>query len=304
MTVRALKSVDTVARSPRTSGDLALPPGSELGRKGHMVVRLADGAHEVEAAQSLRYQVFYEEMGARPSAEMRSNRRDTDDFDAICDHLLVVTPPGSTGDLAPIRVEDGEVVGTYRLLRQEVAERNWGFYTSDEYDISPLLAAKGRELSFLELGRSCVLGPYRTKPAIELLWQGIWNYVHAHGLDVMLGCASLEGTDPQALALPLSYLHYNHRAPEEWRVRAVDDRYVDMRRLPEDVVDEREALRTLAPLVKGYVRAGAYVGDGAVIDHQFNTTDVLIVFPVTRINQRYVSHFSGAKVELVKGERM
>ena len=302
MTVRALKSVELVTRPNGAAGGHALRPGAEFGRKGDMRVRLAAGDREIAAAQALRYQVFYEEMDARPDAKMRISRRDADAFDDICDHLLVVTPTGSSGETTPIVVDDGEVVGTYRLLRQETAERNWGFYTADEYDLASLLTARGPEMKFLELGRSCVLEPYRTRPVIELLWQGIWNYVQAHRLDVMLGCASLEGTDPDALALPLSYLHHFHRAPEEWRVRALAERYVDMNLLPMEEVDERDALRTLPPLIKGYVRAGAYVGDGAVVDPQFNTTDVLIVLPVTQINQRYVSHFSGAKVELVNGE--
>jgi len=255
-------------------------------------MRLASGAREIEAAQALRYKVFYEELDAHPTPEMSATRRDADRFDAICDHLLVVTPPGDSGEVDPIMIDDGEVVGTYRLPRQEVAQRNGGFYSADEFDIGALLDAKGNDLRFLELGRSCVLESFRTKLVIELLWQGIWNYVQAHNIDVMLGCASLEGTDPEALALPLSYLHHTYRAPEEWRVRAVPGRYVEMALLPPDEIDEREAMRALPPLIKGYVRAGCYVGEGAVVDHQFNTTDVLIVLPISAINARYLSHFS------------
>lgn len=299
MTVRALKSFEPVGRSNGSTGEIAIAPGSVLGRKGEMIVRLADGPREVEAAQAVRYQVFYEEMDARPDARMRLSRRDVDAFDGICDHLLVIAARGRSGETKPIRVKDGDVVGTYRLLRQEIAERHSGFYSADEYDISSLVETKGRSISFVELGRSCVLEPYRTKHVIELLWQGIWNYLQAHQLDVMLGCASLEGTDPQALALPLSYLHYHHRAPREWRVRARPERYVNMQLLPRDRVDDREAMRTLPPLIKGYIRAGAYIGDGAVIDHQFNTTDVFIILPVTDISERYVSHFTGQKVALV-----
>ena len=304
MTARALKSIDPIARPGASTGGLVFPPGTELGTKGPMTVRLANGGGDVSAAQELRYRVFYEEMGARPSATMRAQRRDADAFDEICDHLLVVAPAGDSGVADPILLDDGEVVGTYRLLRQEIAERNGGFYTADEYDISPLIEAKREELKFLELGRSCVLEPYRTRPVIELLWQGIWNYVQGHGLDVMLGCASLEGTDPDALTLPLSYLHHFHRAPKAWRVRALPERYVEMNRIPAGDIDEREAMRTLPPLVKGYVRAGAYIGDGAVIDHQFNTTDVLIVLPVSGISERYVSHFASVKVASVCGKQV
>lgn len=300
MNVRALNTVEAPDRATdQVCG--GLEPGTVLGRKGEMIVRLARDADEIHAAQALRYKVFYEEMHAQPDAAMRANRRDADAFDEICDHLLVVTHREHDGETSPILVSEGEVVGTYRLLRQDVAEDNSGFYTADEYDIGPLIEAKGDKLRFLELGRSCVLEPYRTKPVIELLWQGIWGYVQTYGIDVMLGCASLEGTNPQALALPLSYLHHNHRAPSEWRVRAVPERYVDMNLVAQDDIEEREALRALPPLIKGYMRAGAYVGDGAVIDHQFNTIDVLIMLPVSDINPRYITHFAGPQVTAVNG---
>jgi putative hemolysin len=176
-------------------------------------------------------------------------------------------------------------------LRQQLAEDFGGFYTAGEFDIAPLIA-RHRDLSFLELGRSCVLPPYRNKRTVELLWQGIWNYVLLNRLDVMFGCASLEGTDPHRLALPLSFLHHYCRAPEPWRARALPERYVGMDRLSKEAVDPKAALRALPPLIKGYLRLGCYIGDGAVIDHQFGTTDVLIILPVAALNERYVEHFT------------
>jgi putative hemolysin len=135
------------------------------------------------------------------------------------------------------------------------------------------------------------LKPYRTKPVVELLWQGIWNYVRLYGLDVMLGCASLEGTDPSAHAMALSYMAQNCAAPPEWQVSALKERRVEMDLLPPSKVDAKRAMRMLPPLIKGYLRVGCYVGDGAVIDHQFNTVDVLIILPVSAINPRYFSYF-------------
>src|SRR5262249_60456381 len=111
------------------------------------------------------------------------------------------------------------VVGTYGVLRQQVADRYDGFYTQSEYNIMPLIRAKGADYSFMELGRSCVLKPYRNKRTLELLWQGVWSYVREHGVDVMVGCASFEGTDPCAHAMALSFLYHNALAPEDWRVR-------------------------------------------------------------------------------------
>jgi putative hemolysin len=223
---------------------------------------------------------------------------DADHFDDICDHLVVVnqTPAGQQSRFA---VHDGEMVGTYRLLRQDVAQENGGFYTQSEFDLAPLLASKP-ELSFLELGRSCVLKEYRTKPVVELLWQGIWNYVRQHGLDVMLGCASLDGVDVAQHALTLDFLARNCKALPEWNARALPERYVEMKSEGANGLDAKTALKTLPPLIKGYLRLGCYIGEGAVIDRQFNTTDVLIVLPVANINPRYFAHF-GKPGEAISG---
>jgi putative hemolysin len=237
----------------------------------------------------LRFRVFYEELGAKANTLSAADGMDKDRFDRFCDHLVVVrNDPDSSEDA--FMLEDGELIGTYRLLRQDVAEINGGFYTQGEFDIAPIIAAHPH-LRFLELGRSCVLQPYRTKPVVELLWQGIWNYVRAHDMHVMLGCASLEGTNPQDHATALSFLAYNAAAPEEWHVRALPERYIEMKRVPPGEIEPRQALRQLPPLVKGYLRLGCYIGEGAVIDQQFNTIDVLIVLPVSAINERYFSHF-------------
>jgi L-ornithine Nalpha-acyltransferase len=262
-------------------------PPKIYGQLGALEVRLARKKSEIRRAQRLRYKVFYEEMSAVPNALAMLSRRDEDAYDAIFDHLLVIDR-GDPGDGR--RWRRSKVVGTYRMLRQEVAELNDGFYTQGEYDIAPLLAAKP-DYSFMELGRSCVLKPYRNKRTLELLWQGVWCYVREHGADVMIGCASFEGTDPTAHAEALSFLYHTALAPEDWRVRAHSHLRVDMNMLPRERINARKALKALPPLIKGYLRVGAYVGDGAVIDHQFGTTDVFVIMPVEAINSRYFAHF-------------
>jgi putative hemolysin len=263
------------------------PAPATLGRIGDLEVRLARSAAEVRRAQALRYSVFYEEMSAIADALTLVSRRDADAFDPICDHVLVLDHGAPA---RPFRRRKPDVVGTYRLLRQSVADRHGGFYSAGEFDLQPLLD-RHAGLAFLELGRSCVLPPYRTKRTVELLWHGIWSYVLAHGVDVMIGCASLEGTDPDRLALPLSFLHHYARAPEPWRVNALPERAVAMNRMAKEAVDPRAALHALPPLIKGYLRLGAYIGEDAVVDHQFGTTDVLIVMPVSALNPRYVSYY-------------
>jgi len=262
-------------------------PAKIYGRFGSLEVRLARKKSEIRRAQRLRYKVFYEEMSAIPSALAMLSRRDEDEFDPILDHLLVMDR-GDANDGR--RWRRSKVVGTYRMLRQEMADRNDGFYTQGEYDIAPLIRAKPG-CKFMELGRSCVLKPYRNKRTLELLWQGVWSYVREHNADVMIGCASFEGTDPAAHAEALSFLYHTALAPEDWRVRAHEHLRVDMNMMPREALNTRAALKALPPLIKGYLRVGAFVGDGAVVDHQFGTTDVFVIMPVKAINTRYFAHF-------------
>ncbi|MBN9062805.1 MAG: GNAT family N-acetyltransferase [Rhizobiales bacterium] len=253
-----------------------------LGKSGALEVRLARSAADIRRAQRLRYEVFYDELAAQPGVIARLTRHDADRFDACCDHIIV-----TDSSVGP----KGRVVGAYRLLRQDVAARHGGFYSQDEFRIDTLVA-RHPELRFLELGRSCVLKEYRDKRTVELLWQAIYTYVRHHRIDAMFGCASFHGVDAGKLALPLSFLAHHARADEAWRVAAAPERAVAMNILPSDAVDARLALRTLPALIKGYLRLGAWFGEHAVIDRAFNTTDVLVVLPVSRIDPRYIDYFS------------
>jgi putative hemolysin len=257
--------------------------------RGELSLRLARSAEDIHACQRLRYRVFYEELAATPTPAARRDRLDADRFDEFCDHLLVIRQ-ATVEEEGGFPVDGGSLVGTYRLLRQEVAESHGGFYTQDEFDIAPVIA-RHPQLRFLELGRSCVLAPYRTKPVVELLWQGIWNYVRVHRMDVMFGCASLEGADATQHTMCLSFLAARFAAPPAWEVSALPSRRAALAMLPPGAIDEKAALRALPPLVKGYLRLGCFIGDGAVADRQFNTTDVLIMLPVSAINPRYFGHF-------------
>ena len=248
--------------------------------QGGLEARLAASRVDVEAAQALRYRVFYEEMKATASAETAALERDADSFDAVCDHLLVIDP--RRRDLP------GGVVGTYRLLRRDQARSHGGFYSADEYDVA-LFDSYPDEV--LELGRSCVERDYRNRPTMQLLWRAIAAYVFHHDIALMFGCASLPGTDPGAVAAQLSYLYYYHLAPPALRPRAVEDRFVDMRILPREAIDRRASLAAMPPLIKGYLRLGGFVGDGAVVDHQFNTTDVSIVVKTDLVTDKYYRHY-------------
>lgn len=248
---------------------------------GRLQVRLAETEAEVDAALALRYRVFYEEMAARPTGEMARLKRDFDDFDAHCDHLIVLDEDLGVGPES--------VVGTYRMLRRAGAERVGGFYSAAEYDIDRLVAEPGE---ILEMGRSCIDAAHRTRRAMQVLWRGVSAYVLSNEIAFLFGCASLHGTDPQDVARPLAYLHHNHLAPERYRPVAVKGRYVDMDLIPADRIDRKAALRDLPPMIKGYLRLGGGIGDGAVIDHEFNTVDVCVVVDVAAVSDRYYKHYT------------
>jgi putative hemolysin len=219
-------------------------------------------------------------MGAKADAVTMGTGRDRDAFDAVADHLLVVDHAIGSG-------AEG-IVGTYRLIQREAANKLGRFYSADEYDITPIESFPGR---ILELGRSCVDAAYRSRVAMQLLWRGIAAYVFHYQIDLMFGCASLHGTDPDALAPELTYLYYNHLAPPAVRPRALPHRYVDMRRLMPNMLDAKRVQAQLPPLIKGYLRLGGFVGDGAVIDRQFNTTDVAVVVKTDLVTDKYYRHY-------------
>ena len=248
-----------------------------------LAVRLADSEADIVAAQRLRYDIFFRDMGA--AGDGACSGRDIDPYDGLCDHLLVEdhARPGSP------------VVGTYRLLRQRVAEAHDGFYSAHEFDLSRVLAHARREnVELLELGRSCVAPDYRDAGTIQLLWRGIAEYLHQHRIGYMFGCGSFPGTDPAEHAEGLSLLAHDHLAPAELRARAIGEEAIPLSLLPIGGYDPRLALRRLPPLIKAYLRVGAELGDGAYIDRAFNTIDVFVMMPVARISARYAQRFEVA----------
>jgi putative hemolysin len=248
-----------------------------------LAVRLAATEADIFAAQRLRFDIFFRDMGA--AGEGARDGRDIDPYDGLCDHLLVEdhARPGSP------------VVGTYRLLRQRVAEAHLGFYSAHEFDLSKLLDHGAREgVELLELGRSCVDPGYRDAGTIQLLWRGIVDYLQRHRIGYMFGCGSFPGTDPAEHAEGLSLLAHDHLAPAEIRARAIGDEAIPLATLAIGGYDPRLALRRLPPLIKAYLRVGAELGEGAYIDRAFNTIDIFLMMPVARISARYAQRFEVA----------
>lgn len=240
-------------------------------------LRLAKDDRDLRAAQRLRYQVFVEELGGTGAMVDPVNRLERDAFDPLFDHMLLI-------DRRRDPVELADVVGVYRLLRSDRLAAGQRFYSEDEYDLTPLRSS-GRRL--LELGRSCVHADYRGGTAMFLLWNGLADYVLQHQIEILFGVASFHGTDIAALAPALSYLHAHHLAPPALRVTARAAHLQPMDLVPRDQLDRRAAMAATPALIKAYLRLGGYVGEGAWIDHAFNTTDVCLIMDTARMSEKH-----------------
>lgn len=249
--------------------------------QGEFSVTIAQTQAEVIEAQALRYQVFCGEMGATLSPEAMEAQRDGDAYDTVCDHLLVRYHPSGT--------QLPKIIGTYRMLRSDVMPQIGQYYSENEYDISAL---KHTGKPLLEMGRSCTHPQFRNKVAMQLLWRGIGEYIMHHEIAYLFGCASFEGVDADAHAQALSYLYQHHLADATIRPRTLDQHYVNMQRADTQELDAKKIFFKLPILVKGYLRLGAVVGDGAFIDHGFNTTDILIIVETHKVSEKHLTRYA------------
>ena len=236
-------------------------------------LRLAQGAEDLRLAQNLRYEVFVKELGGDGDMVDHARRLEADRFDPFFDHLMLLDH--SRGG--------NPCVGVYRVMREDQAAEAGQFYCDDEYDLSRL---KNGPFKLLELGRSCLHPDYRGGLALIHLWNGLAAYVEDHGIDLLFGVASFHGTDAAAFAEPLSLLHPRYLAPEDIRVRARADHFQRMDLIEEARLDRVSAARAIPALIKGYLKMGGVVGEGAYIDRPFNTTDICLLMDVKQISEK------------------
>ena len=241
-------------------------------------VRLARSKEEIEAAQSLRYEVFIQEFGAKTSSRNHDNLRDEDKFDRNCDHLLLIDQ-----NLDPSG-PNYTVVGTVRLIEAHIAMQNEGFYTSEEFNLSKILQMKKK---CLEIGRACIKKKYRGSVALHLLWSGLAEYVVSRNITIMFGVASFHGTDVSKFSSALSYLNYNFSVPRELEFTVNPQSSCEMNIIPKEKLSVRNAMFEMPSLIRAYLRLGAKVGHGAFIDSIFNTIDIGIFIDTDFMNNRY-----------------
>ena len=266
-----------------------------LGELGSLVTRLAEAESEIQQAQSLRYEVFYNELSARKKVSNLLTQRDCDEHDQGCDHLLVLDTDKSVTS-RPF------VAGTQRFLVRSSDDNNQAFYSQNEFDVENLLKRHDNE-TFMELGRSCILPDYRNRRTMELMWQGTWAYALENKVDVMVGCASFpigETEDPIIALAPALGLLANHVAVKpEWQVEAIPKDAIFLRDYAAHNSNIKHSMRLLPPLLRGYLRLGAMFSAQAVADREFGTLDVLVILPVRDINPRYIKYY-GADAEKLR----
>lgn len=248
-------------------------------------VRLTRNKEERRQVRQLRYDVFVEEEGASATEEQRNLREEYDSFDRYAEYLAVF--------------HNGKIVGTYRIIDRNAAEKMGGFYTETEFNISKIKKYNG---NIVEMSRACVDKSYRENALVmRMLWAGLGEYVVRRKVGVLFGVASWVGTKSVESAQAISYLYYNHLSPLRLRATVLSENFAEgvnpklsrMNILPREFVDEADARRQMTPLIKGYLRLGATFGKGVFIDKLFNSYDVFVMMQTKNIDAAYQKHFLG-----------
>ena len=242
----------------------------------NFIIKLVQTKSELKKAQALRYSVFYKEKKAKPTLPKKLIRLDYDKIDKFADHLIVID-----------KNRKNKIVGTYRLIRGDVAELYGGYYSSTEFNLINIVN-NYQNKHILELGRSCVHQNYRNGTIMNLLWKAIAEYVKLYDIKVLIGCASFSGTDPIKYSEELTYLRDNFSLPANLSVESYDNNIYPAYKLNNN--NNSNPLRTFAklpPLIKGYLRVGGKVSDNFFVDYRFNTIDLFVVVFTDDIDTRY-----------------
>ncbi len=248
-------------------------------------VRLTRNKEERRQVRALRYDVFVEEEGAGATEEQKNLREEYDSFDRYAEYMAVL--------------HNGKIVGTYRILDRNAAEKMGSFYTETEFNISKIKKYKG---NIAEMSRACVAKEYRENALVmRMLWAGLGEYIVRRNITVLFGVASWVGTKPAESAQAISYLYYNNLSPLNLRATVLSEKFADgvnpklskMNIFPEVFVDEKDAYRQMPPLIKGYLRMGATFGKGVFIDAPFNSYDVFVMLQTKKMDKAYQKHFLG-----------
>jgi L-ornithine Nalpha-acyltransferase len=268
----------SISRGIQSLSDLSVPPVTVA---GHYLVRFAQNMAEIQAAQALRYQVFYEEKNGNPSELMRQEKRDMDQWDDGGLHIVVIDTRA---------IEQPKVVGTLRLFYNECLLPEQHFYTEEAFDLSSIKSHFGKSL---ELSRFCIDSTGRGGVILMLIWKYAMSFIQDNHIPVMLGCASFSGMDANKHRPILNYLYEHHLAEKTLRPKPKVDNYIDLKALYQPNPSWNDAQKSIPTLLRGYIKLGAKISDVAIVDPAFNTVYVAIYVETSHMlkaNPNLVTH--------------
>ena len=269
--IKSFSSINAVKCLKNNTHVIIHHPGSNLlYRYKNLELRLINGDDElVYHAQKLRHKSFF-------NTNCNGIDIEKDKFDSICKHLVVIDKS----------ISDLKVVGTYRLLSGKILSDHLGFYSASEFNLDPLREYKQ---SILEVGRSCVDQNYRNGKIIKMLWKGLTREIIIENYNYVIGCASFSETDPKKIRRELSYLNHFHMAPKKFDIRAILEKKVDWKIIGKSNINVKEVFNNLPPLIKAYLRVGAWISGEAVLDKVFKTIDVCVLLKSSNIKEKYLN---------------
>ena len=245
---------------------------------GNFLIKLVENKSELKSAQSLRYSIFYKERNAKPSISKKILKRDYDNIDLFAHHLIVIDKTR--------KKSCNQIVGTYRLLKGDLARQSGGFYTASEFDLQNIIKIY-KDYQILELGRSCIHKDYRNRNIMSLIWKVIARYINLYDIKILFGCASFPGTDVLKFSEQLFYLRDNFTLPNDLSVKSLDKNIFTIEKSKLKKLDMINTFVKLPPLIKGYLRVGGRVSDSYFVDYELNTIDLCVVLKTENIDYRY-----------------
>ena len=242
-------------------------PGDASPSFSKLSLSLASTKKEVKEVQKLRYKVFIEAMGLTTLAN--SEGLDKDEFDEYCDHLIV-------RDTKTLKV-----VGTYRILGPNAARQLGKYYSESEFDLSRLEPIRS---GLAEAGRACIHPDYRSGAVIMMLWAGLAAYMRRERCSHLIGCASISLADGGHNAAAI------YRGFQEHEMAPLEYRVTPHLPFPIENMDEGHEAR-IPPLLKGYLRAGAWICGEPAWDPDFHSADLFVMLPIANLDNRYAKHY-------------
>ena len=245
-------------------------------------IRFTQNKNELIESQKLRHKVFIEEMGGSKKNLSVVSNLESDKFDEFCRHLIIIDHKNSK------QLPNGKIIAVTRLMLTKDSKNGIGFYSSQEFNLNPITSTNKE---CLEIGRTCIDHEYRNTLILHYLWIELGSFCSKRGVEILFGVASFSGNNIKKIEMALSHIHNDYLAPPKIRPMALEHGYIKMSIIPKDEINKSNALKQMPSLLKSYLRLGAKVGEGAFVDKEMNTIDILIMIDVSNMTNKYKMYY-------------